>query len=80
MNRRAASISARSPRSTGSSTTSRQREIGIIVISSELPEIIGVCDRVLVMREGRIAGEVGGPSGMPITQENIMSYGAGVAA
>jgi len=56
------------------------REIGIIVISSELPEIIGVCDRVLVMREGRIAGEVGGPSGMPITQENIMSYGAGVAA
>jgi ribose transport system ATP-binding protein len=56
------------------------REIGIIVISSELAEIIGVCDRVLVMREGRIAGEVGGPNGIPITQENIMSYGAGVAA
>jgi ribose transport system ATP-binding protein len=56
------------------------REIGIIVISSELPEIIGVCDRVLVMREGRIAGEVGGPAGIPITQENIMAYGAGVTA
>ena len=53
--------------------------LGIIVISSELPEIIGVSDRVLVMREGRIAGEVGGP-GHPITQENIMAYGAGAAA
>jgi len=57
-----------------------QRGIGVIVISSELPEIIGVCDRVLVMREGRIAGEVGGPSGVPITQESIMAYGAGAAA
>ena len=56
------------------------RGIGVIVISSELPEIIGTCDRVLVMREGRIAGEVGGPGGMAITQENIMAYGAGMAA
>ncbi|MDT7950392.1 MAG: sugar ABC transporter ATP-binding protein [Acetobacteraceae bacterium] len=56
-----------------------QRGIGIIVISSELPEIIGVCDRVLVMREGRIAGEVGGPGGEPITQENIMTYGTGIS-
>ena len=52
----------------------------MVVISSELPEIIGVCDRVLVMREGRIAGEVGGPGGQPITQENIMAYGAGAVA
>ena len=50
-----------------------QRGIGVIVISSELPEIIGVCDRVLVMREGRIEGEVG----RPITQEAIMTLGAG---
>ncbi len=57
-----------------------KRDIGVIVISSELPEIIGICDRVLVMREGRIAGEVGGPGGIPITQENIMAYGAGMAA
>ena len=57
-----------------------QRGIGIIVISSEMPEIIGICDRVLVMREGQIAGEVGGPSGKPITQESIMAYAAGVAA
>ncbi|KAA5611148.1 sugar ABC transporter ATP-binding protein [Rhodovastum atsumiense] len=57
-----------------------KRDIGVIVISSELPEIIGICDRVLVMREGRIEGEVGGPSVHPITQENIMTYAAGVAA
>ena len=57
-----------------------KRDIGVIVISSELPEIIGVCDRVLVMREGQIAGEVGGVGGAPVTQENIMAFGAGVAA
>jgi ribose transport system ATP-binding protein len=57
-----------------------KREIGIIVISSELPEVIGICDRVLVMREGHIEGEVGGPGGRPVTQENIMAYAAGVAA
>ncbi len=57
-----------------------KRGIGVIVISSELPEIVGVCDRVLVMREGRIAGAVGGPGGAPVTQESIMALGAGVAA
>ena len=57
-----------------------KREIGVIVISSELPEIIGICDRVLVMREGRIAGTVGGPGGGPINQENIMAYCTGLAA
>ena len=31
--------------------------VGIIMISSELPEILGMSDRILVMREGRIAGE-----------------------
>ena len=53
--------------------------IGVVVISSELPEVIGICDRVLVMREGRIEGEVGGPGGKAITQENIMALAAGVA-
>ena len=56
-----------------------KKGIGVIVISSELPEIIGTCDRVLVMREGQIEGEVGGPGGKPITQENIMALAAGVA-
>ena len=57
-----------------------KRDIGVIVISSELPEVIGICDRVLVMREGQIEGEVGGPAGRPITQENIMAFAAGMAA
>ena len=29
----------------------------VILISSELPEILGMCDRTLVMREGRLVGE-----------------------
>lgn len=43
--------------------------VGIIVISSELPELIGSCDRVLVVREGRITGEV---TGEGMTEQNIM--------
>ena len=41
----------------------------IVVISSELPELIGVCDRVIVIREGEISGEVAGDA---MTEENIM--------
>ena len=49
-----------------------EKGMGVLFISSELPEIVGICDRVLVMREGEIAGEVGGESGLEITQQNIM--------
>ena len=52
--------------------------VGVIVISSDLPEIVGICDRVLVMREGRIAGEVG-PGQAPISQENIIAIATGAA-
>lgn len=48
--------------------------VGILMISSELPEVLGMSDRVLVMHNGRIAGE------MPVqqaTQENIMALAAG---
>jgi ribose transport system ATP-binding protein len=45
------------------------RGVGVVVISSELPELIGVCDRVLVVREGRITGEV---SGDEMTEDRIM--------
>src|SRR5918993_1119301 len=51
--------------------------VGVVVISSELPEIVGTCDRVLVMREGRIAGEVGGAGQPPITQEGIIAIATG---
>ena len=47
---------------------------GVIMISSELPEIIGVCDRTLVMAEGRITGEVVRED---FSQERIMSYALG---
>lgn len=43
----------------------------IIMISSEMPELIGMCDRVCVMSEGRITGELKGDE---ITEENIMNY------
>jgi len=32
----------------------------VIVISSDLPEVLALADRILVMREGRIAGELNG--------------------
>ncbi|SCM76774.1 Ribose import ATP-binding protein RbsA [uncultured Pleomorphomonas sp.] len=53
--------------------------IGVLVISSEMPEVVGIADRVLVMREGHIAGEVGGTTGIAITQENIIALAAGLA-
>ena len=55
-----------------------QKGVAVLVISSELPEIMGICDRILVMREGHIEGEVGGASGVPVTQEAIMALATGV--
>lgn len=46
-----------------------QKGKAIIFISSEMQEIVGMCDRVLVMHEGKATGEL---SGKDITQENIM--------
>ena len=51
--------------------------MGVIVISSDLPEVVGICDRVLVMREGVIAGEVGAPGTPPISQESIGAFATG---
>jgi methyl-galactoside transport system ATP-binding protein len=42
----------------------------IIVVSSELPELLGICDRIYVMSAGRIAGEV---TANKTTQEEIMT-------
>ncbi len=44
---------------------------GILLISSELPEILGVCDRVYVMRDGKIVGEM--PTS-EASQEKVMKY------
>lgn len=43
----------------------------VIIISSELPEVLGMSDRIYVMNEGKIVGEV---DGKEATQEKIMSY------
>lgn len=51
--------------------------VAILMISSELPEIVGMSDRVLIMRAGSLVGEVGGSTGEKITQENIMAYATG---
>ena len=53
--------------------------MAVLVISSELPEVVGMCDRVVVMREGHIMGEVGGATGVPVTEESIMALATGVA-
>src|SRR5947209_1976620 len=45
----------------------------VIVISSDLPEVLAISDRILVMREGRIAGELTGPEA---SEESIMRYAA----
>ena len=47
----------------------------VIVISSEMAELIGVCHRIVVMRNGRIAGEV---SGEAMTEHAIVVLATGV--
>lgn len=53
------------------------RGAGVLLISSELPEVLNLCTRIIVLRQGRIAGEV--PRGMA-TQDGLMRLMAGVAA
>jgi putative multiple sugar transport system ATP-binding protein len=43
----------------------------IIVISSELPELLGICDRIYTINEGRITGEI---SAEEADQEKLMTY------
>ena len=50
--------------------------VGIIMISSDLLEILGLSDRILVMRTGRVAGEF---SAAEATEEKIIACAAGVA-
>ena len=48
--------------------------VGIIMISSELPEVLGVSDRILVMREGQLVKEL---NWKEATQEKVMYYATG---
>ena len=47
---------------------------GVIVVSSEMPELIGLCDRILVMHEGRLAGEVAGEA---TTEQDLIRLATG---
>ncbi|EHB65367.1 sugar ABC transporter ATP-binding protein [Paenibacillus lactis] len=51
-----------------------ERGVAILMVSSELPEVLGMSDRILVVHEGRISGEV---SGENATQEQIMTLATG---
>lgn len=52
------------------------RGTAVLLISSELPEILGLADRIVVLREGRVAGEV---SRADATQERLLRMMAGLA-
>ncbi len=51
-----------------------EKGVGIIVISSDMPEIMGIADRILVMHEGTIYGEL---SKEEFSEENILRYSIG---
>lgn len=45
----------------------------VVVVSSEMPELLGICDRILIMSGGKLAGEV---QSKEATQEQIMTFAA----
>lgn len=49
---------------------------GIIMISSETPEFIGMCDRTVIMYKGRVTGEL---SREELTMESLINYSVGGA-
>ena len=51
-----------------------RRGVAILMISSELPEVLGMCDRILVMHEGHISGEL---ARSEATQEGILRLATG---
>ncbi|GAA4889348.1 sugar ABC transporter ATP-binding protein [Tessaracoccus lubricantis] len=52
-----------------------RRGTAVLVISSDLPEALGISDRLLVMREGKIVAELDGPTA---TEEGVMEHATGV--
>ena len=51
-----------------------EKGLGVLIISSEMQELIGICDRILVMHEGEITGEVWRKD---FAEETIMALAAG---
>ena len=54
-----------------------ERGVGIVIVSSELPEVLGLSDRILVMREGRVTAELARDEA---TEERIMRHATRSAA
>ena len=52
-----------------------EQKYAVIMISSEMMEIIGMCDRAIVMRDGSVAGEL---SKDELTEQNLINYSMGV--
>jgi ribose transport system ATP-binding protein len=50
--------------------------IGVLVISTEMPEVLGICDRILTMFEGRVTGEFARGEA---TEERLLAAAAGIA-
>jgi ribose transport system ATP-binding protein len=50
-----------------------RKGLGVIVISSELQEVIGLCDRIVVIQSGRSVGELRGDQ---VSEESIMALAA----
>jgi ABC-type sugar transport system ATPase subunit len=48
---------------------------GVIMVSSDLPELIGMCDRIIVMHQGHITGELNRED---FSEERIMAHAAGI--
>lgn len=49
--------------------------IGIVVVSSELPELLSLCDRIIVMHEGKVTGEL---DRAEATEEAVIRYASNV--
>jgi ribose transport system ATP-binding protein len=49
----------------------KKRGVGVIIVSSEMPEVMGISDRVIVMCNGKVTGEV---DPRTVTEEEIMTY------
>lgn len=52
-----------------------EQGVAIIMISSEMPEIIGMCDRAIIMRQGKISGEL---DKKELTENSLIKYAMGV--
>ena len=51
-----------------------EKGMSILMISSEMPELMGVCDRIAIMHEGKITGEL---ECSEFSEERIMAYATG---